>query len=53
MEQAKTIVRSVKEHHLFAKAKEEKQQILARIIEETKHLTEQTTQVVKSIPQIE
>lgn len=51
MEQAKTIVRSVKEHHLFAKAKEEKQQILARIIEETKHLTEQTTQVVKSIPQ--
>lgn len=51
MEQAKTVVRSVKEHHLFAKAKEEKQQILTRIIEETKHLMEQTTHVVKSIPQ--
>lgn len=30
IEQAKTILRSVKEHHLFAKDKEEKQQVLTR-----------------------
>ncbi len=51
IEQAKTVIRSVKEHHLFAKSKEEKQQILTRIIEETEHLMEQTTQVAKSILQ--
>ena len=51
MEKANTVLRSVKEHHLFAKAKEEKEKILARLVEETEHLMEETTQVVGSIRQ--
>jgi len=51
IEQAKTIVRSVKERHLFAKGKEEKQQVFSRIIHETEHLMDHTTQVVKGLRQ--
>ena len=51
MEKANKVLRSVKEHHLFAKAKEEKEKILARLVEETEHLMEETTQVVGSIRQ--
>jgi hypothetical protein len=49
IEKGKTVLRSVKEHHLFAKAKEEKEKILTRLIEETEHLMEETTRVVESI----
>lgn len=51
IEQAKTILRSVKEHHLFAKDKEEKQQVLTRIIQETEQLMGQTTQVAEGVGQ--
>jgi hypothetical protein len=52
IEKGNTVLRSVKEHHLFAKAKEEKEKILTRLIEETEHLMEETTQVVESIKEI-
>jgi hypothetical protein len=48
---AKKVVRSVKEHHLFAKDKEEKQKVLGRIIEETKTLITHTLHVTQSIKQ--
>ena len=51
IEQAKTILRSVKEHHLFAKDPEEKQQVLTRIIQETEQLMGQTTRVVEEVGQ--
>jgi hypothetical protein len=49
IEKGKRVLRSVKEHHLFAKGKEEKEKILTRIIEETEHLMEEATRVVESI----
>src|SRR3990172_2673772 len=52
IEKGNTVLRSVKEHHLFAKAKEEKEKILTRFIEETEDLMEETTQVVESIKEI-
>src|SRR5882724_853417 len=38
LEQVQTILRSVKEHHLFAKGKAEKQQLLTRILREVGQL---------------
>jgi hypothetical protein len=49
IEKGKTVLHSVKEHHLFAKAKEEKEKILTRLMEEMEHLMEETTRVVESI----
>lgn len=43
------VIGSVKEYHLFAKGKEEKQQSLERIIEQTERLMEATGQVVEQI----
>lgn len=51
IEQAKTILRSVKEHHLFAKDKEEKQRVLTRILQETEQLMAHTTPVVQEVAQ--
>ncbi len=42
LEQVEVILRSVKEHHLFAKGKEEKQQLLARLLSEVGQLMNQT-----------
>ena len=49
IEKGKRVLRSVKEHHLFVKGKEEKEKILTRLIEETEHLMEEATRVVESI----
>lgn len=51
IEQAKTVIRSVKEHHLFAKDQEEKQEVLTRILQETEHLMGQTTRGVEEVGQ--
>ena len=45
-DQARAVIRSVKEHHLFAKGQEEKQQLLTRIIAETEPLLHHTRHVV-------
>jgi hypothetical protein len=42
VEQVDVILRSVKEHHLFAKGKGEKQQLLARLLSEVGQLMNQT-----------
>ncbi|MFB3081948.1 MAG: hypothetical protein ACE1Z4_00590, partial [Gammaproteobacteria bacterium] len=42
VEQVEVILRSVKEHHLFAKGKEDKQQLLARLLSEVDQLMNQT-----------
>ena len=51
IEQARRVLRSVKEHHLFAKAQEEKQQVLRRIITETEPLMAHTHHVVTILGQ--
>jgi hypothetical protein len=43
------ILRSVKDHHLFAKSKGEKQQILARLLSEVGQLMTQTRSLVSSL----
>jgi hypothetical protein len=49
VEQAKQVLRSVKEHHLFAKGKEAKQQVLERIMAETEHLLTSSDAVVERL----
>ena len=49
VEKAKTVLKSVKEHHLFAKGKEAKTEILTRLVQETTELMEQTTQVIENV----
>jgi hypothetical protein len=49
VEQAKQVLRSVKEHHLFAKGKEAKQQVLERIMAETEHLLTSSDAVVECL----
>ncbi len=51
IEQARTILRSVKEHHLFAKGTEAKQQVLRRLLAETAQLLRHTTPVVARLGQ--
>ncbi len=49
LDQVDVILRSVKEHHLFAKGKAEKQQILARLLSEVGQLMAQTGALVSSL----
>ena len=49
LDQARTVIKSAKEHHLFAKKPEEKQAILSRMIEETEELVGQTDKVTAAI----
>ena len=47
--QVQTILRTVKEHHLFAKGQEEKRQVLTRLLTEVGQLVVQTRLVVKGL----
>ena len=49
--QVETILRSVKEHHLFAKGKTEKRQVLTRLLTEVGQLMVQTRLIVKRLGQ--
>ena len=49
IEQAKQIYRSVKEHHLFAKTKEEKKKILDELVEQSEELIARTTEVLQHV----
>lgn len=51
LQQVETILRSVKEHHLFAKGKAEKRQVLTRLLTEVGPLVGQTRVVVKRLGQ--
>jgi hypothetical protein len=46
LEQVQTILRSVKEHHLFAKGKQEKRQVLTRLLTEVGQLVVQTRPMI-------
>jgi hypothetical protein len=47
--QVQTILRSVKEHHLFAKGKQEKRQVLTRLLTEVGQLMVQTRLLIKRL----
>jgi hypothetical protein len=47
--QVQTILRSVKEHHLFAKGKQEKRQVLTRLLTEVGQLVVQTRSMVQRL----
>ena len=49
LEQAQTILRSVKEHHLFTKGKADKRQVLTRILTEVGELMVQTRPLVERL----
>ncbi len=49
MEQAQQVLRSVKEHHLFAKGKEVKHQVLERIMRETQELLASSDALVERL----
>src|SRR5712671_1422913 len=49
LEQVQTIVRSVKEHHLFSKGREEKRQVLTRLLTEVGQLVVQTRSMVQRL----
>jgi len=51
LEQVQTILRSVKEHHLFAKGKDEKRQVLTRLLTEVGQLIVQTRPMVARLVQ--
>ncbi len=51
LEQVQTILRSVKEHHLFAKSKDEKRQVLTRLLTEVGQLIVQTRPMVARLAQ--
>ena len=51
LQQGETILRSVKEHHLFAKGKAEKRRVLTRRLTEVGQLVVQTRVVVKRLGQ--
>ena len=51
LQQGETILRSVKEHHLFAKGKAEKRRVLTRLLTEVGQLVVQTRVVVKRLGQ--
>ena len=50
-EQVQTILRSVKEHHLFAKGKQEKRQVLIRLLTEVGQLLVHTRSMVRRLGQ--
>jgi hypothetical protein len=47
--QVQTILRTVKEHHLFAKGKQEKRQVLTRLLTEVGQLVVQTRRLVQGL----
>src|SRR6516165_6321384 len=47
--QVQTILRSVKEHHLFAKGKQDKRQVLTRLLTEVGQLVVQTRRLVQGL----
>ncbi len=49
VDKVQVVLTSVKEYHLFAKDKEEKQRILGRLVEETRELLTSTDKVVEGI----
>jgi hypothetical protein len=49
LDKVQTVLTSVKEYHLFAKGKDEKQRILSRLVEETRELLTTTDKVVEGI----
>ena len=49
IEQAKTVLKLVKEHHLFAKTTEEKQKLLKKIITQTNRLMKSSREIIASI----
>jgi len=49
LEQVQTILRTVKEHHLFAKSKQEKRQVLTRLLTEVGQLVVQTRLLVQGL----
>ncbi len=49
LEQVQTILRSVKAHHLFAKGKQEKRQVLTRLLTEVGQLVVQTRPMVQRL----
>ena len=51
LEQVQTILRSVKEHHLFAKSKDAKRQVLTRLLTEGGQLLVQTRPMVARLAQ--
>jgi hypothetical protein len=51
LDQVQTILRSVKEHHLFAKSKDEKRQVLTRLLREVGQLIVQTRPMVARLAQ--
>jgi hypothetical protein len=51
LDQVQTILRSVKEHHLFAKGKQEKRQVLTRLLTEVGQLVVHTRPLVRQLGQ--
>jgi hypothetical protein len=49
LDKVQSVLRGVKEYHLFAKGKEEKQRILGRLVEESRELLASTSKVVEGI----
>ena len=49
LEQVQTILRSVKEHHLFTKSKADKRQVLTRLLREVGELMVQTRPIVECL----
>jgi hypothetical protein len=49
LDNVQTVLKSVKEYHLFAKGKEEKHRILGRLVEETRELLASTDKVVEGV----
>ncbi len=49
LEQVQTILRSVKEHHLFTKGKSDKREVLTRIVKEVGELIGQTRPLVEAL----
>ncbi len=49
LEQVETVLRSLKEHHLFTKGREEKRQVLTRILTEVGELMVQTRPLVERL----
>ncbi len=52
IEKAEQVIRSAKEHHLFAKDQEKKKSILERMIEETKTLLKETVELVETTKEL-
>jgi hypothetical protein len=49
IETTKAIYRNVKAHHLWAKTKEERQEIVTRLVKQTEELTAQTAQLTQAV----